>query len=643
MTTQRRGRACALAVVAVGLALGLACEPIVADPGPKAPVNACPAHPCDAYAEAGAAPSCNAGVCTVATPTTDLLLVIAMATDSYLAPGRTYLTTLGAGPLASGTCALPSCSPPLCALPQWTQDQSSYFVDPSAYKDEAHWYLVNSGTTTLPVQATFRRLVGSSQQDALDLGLPVPPVDAVNFSTAPGTPGPGNSAQLQFRTYVQQGCYERTLQPFSPYSTVFPPEITPWPLVTPWPPEQSPIDNFDSTFEETLPSGTAVTVPTFDIARAEGLDGWTAYLRNIHTGRVFSNIAPLTGSLAQGVTLLTKHEPGPKSEALTDLELVVAPPPGTPLPTEVFAPQGTPPAQELASSEVYPSLPTPVTVTGRIRTPAGAPVPADVYFTASDITDRSGQRFPPNFEFSAKVSTTTDRRTGASTYSALLPQGDYQIAVRPTDGSNAVTVVSRAVGGQGNVMTGEDISVAPLVTVAGVATVADGRGLAEAVAEVLPTQCAAIGSAGDGLEGGADASSGAATAGMPGASDACLPRAAQTTTDDQGNFSLLVDPGQYLLRIRPREGSRLPWKIQTITVGSEPPVIGTVMIPAPISVGMQLTDSASPTMPAKNNPVVNAVVRVFTDPSQGGPAVELGQAITDVNGNYEMYIAPLTE
>jgi hypothetical protein len=614
MTASLRGRACALAFGA--LALGLACEPIVGDPGPAAPINACPAYPCDAYKQPGAA--CNAGICTVTAATPNLLLVIGLATDSYLAPGRTYLTTLGAGPLASGTCALPSCSPPVCALTSWAQDQSSYLVDLNASgPTEANWYLGNPGVTSLPVQATFRRLIGPSPQDAqdaLDLGLPVDPVQAVNITATPGNPGPNGSRELQFLTYMQPGCYERTLQPFSPFSTAFPPEIKPWP-----PDDADPIDVFDFTREETLATGASFNVPQFDISRAEGLDGWTAYLREIGTNRIFSNVAPLTGSLAKGVRLLTKHEPDAQSDALTGLELVLAPPAGTPLPTEVFAPAGTPPAQELASSEVYPSLPTPVTMTGRIRTPAGLPVPANVYFTATDITDRSGQRFPPNFEFAAKVSTTIDRRSGVSTYSALLPQGDYQIAVRPTDGSNAVTVVSRAVGGEGNVMTGEDIDVTSLVAVSGRATVADGRPLAEAVVDVLPTQCAAT----------------AAPAGMADASDTCLPRAAQTATHDDGSFSLMVDPGQYRLRIRPRQGSRLPWKIQTIVVGTEPLVLGPV-VQAPISVGMELTDQ-------NNNRLVNAVVRVFTDPSQGGPAVELGQAITDVNGNYEMYIAPLTE
>ena len=631
MTTRRQGRACAFFVVA--LAVGVACEPIVEDPGPAAPINACPAHPCDTFTQPGPAPSCNAGACTVVAPTTNLLLVIGLATDSYLAPGRTYLATLNGGPLASGACALPNCSPPVCALPEWTQDQSAYLMDLNAASPRwANWYLGNrTGVTSLPVQATFRRLFGSPPQDSLDLGLPVDPIQAVNvIPTGGGNPGPNGTPGLQFRTYlppVPPGCYERTLQPLSPFSKAFPPEIKPWP-----PDQTDSVDVFDTTREEMLPNVGAATAPTFDLRRAEGLEGWTAYLRNIHTRRVFSNVVPLTGSLMQGVKLLTNHAtPVPSSqpfEALTDLELVMAPPAGTPLPTEVFAPAGTPPAQEIAALQEYPSLPTPVTVSGRIRTPAGTPVPADVYFTATDITKQSGERFPPNFEFSTRVSAITDPRTGASTYSALLPQGIYQIAVRPTDGSNAVTIATRTVGGEGNVMTGEDMDVVPLVAVSGTATVADGRPLAEAVVEVLPTQCAPIAATVD--------------ASTP-PSDACLPRAAQTLTSAKGLFTLSVDPGQYLLRIRPRDGSRWPWKIQPISVAATAVDVGAVVIPAPISVGMQLTDSASPAVPSKNNRLVNAIVRVYTDPSQGAPAVELGEAITDSNGNYEMYLAPLTQ
>jgi hypothetical protein len=626
-----RLRRSALAVVAVGV--GLACEPIVGDPGPAVPINACPAHPCSAYQQPGATPSCNAGVCTVTAPTTDLLLIIGLATDSYLAPGRTYMTTLNGTPSASGTCApldscaLPDCSPPLCALPEQTIDQSSYLIDPNEAQLEAHWYLgKNMGTTTLPVQATFRRLFATAPdatpQDAFDLGLPVEPVQAVNFTTEPGTPGPNDTAQQNFETYLPPGCYERTLQPFSPFSTAFPPEIKPWP------PDQMVACDFDATREETLANGASATYPTFDIARAEGLGGWTAYLRDIQTKRIFSNVAPLTGSLAQNVILVTNHNPAPPApvckqsaqstfEALTDLELVLAPPAGTPLPTEVFAPAGAPPSQELAGSEEYPSLPTPVTVTGRIQTPAGTPVPANVYFTATDISDRSGQPFPPNFEFATSVSTTTDPHTGASTYSALLPQGDYVITVRPTDSSSAIRSVPRAVGGQGNVMTGEDIDVLPLVSVSGIATVADRRPLAEAVAEVLPTQCAP------------DASMGI----TPDTSYSCLPRAVQTGTGTDGSFALQVDPGQYLLRIRPRQGSQLPWKIEALVVGPTDQGLGSIAIPAPISVGMRLTDCV-------NNPIVNALVRVFTDPSQGTPPVELGEAITDGQGNYAMYIDP---
>lgn len=616
MSVRLTRRACALVVVAVGV--GLACEPIVGEPGSAAPINACPPYPCGAYQQTGAVPACSGGVCAVAPPaTSNLLLVIGLATDSYLAPGQTYLMVFGTEPIGTGSCQILNCSPPACHLPEWTRDTSGYVVAQSAAQ-QANWYVGSAEYTTLPVQATFRRLIPSSL-DALDVGLPLEPVLAENVPQD-ALLGPNGTPQVQFRTYLQPGCYERTLQPFAPLSTAFPPEIKPWPPDDPMP----GVLSFDVTHEETVPSGAASIVPTFDIGRAEGLAGWTAYLRDIQTRRIFSNVVPLTGSLARGVQLLTNHVAAPGDEALAGLELVLEAPAGQPLPTEVFAPTGVPGSQELTASPTYPSLPTPVTVSGRIRTPAGAPVPADVYFTATDITDRSGGKFPPNFEFATHVSTTTDPRTGESTYSVLLPQGDYQVAVRPTDSSSAIVVAPRSVGGEGNEMTDEDFDVSPLVTVSGSAAVADRRFLAQAIVEVVPTQCAPS------FE----------VSGAPDPGGACLPRAASTQTALDGTFTLSVDPGQYLLRVRPRQGSKLPWKVLPIVVGTAPYPAGRVVVPAPIDLGMQLTDSAGNKNVAGDNPVVNAVVRVFTYPTPTAPAVQLGEAITDGNGNYEMYIAP---
>jgi hypothetical protein len=622
LSVRRRRHARAILVAAVGV--GLACEPIAGEPGAAAPINACPAHPCEAYRQPGEAPTCVAGVCVVPPPPTSLLLVIGLATDSYLAPGQTYITVLNGPPMGSGSCQIPSCSPPsVCRLPEWSPKTDGYVVAQSVVgPDEANFYLGSAVFTTLPVQATFRRLLGPSL-DAFDLGLPVEPVLAQNVIQPDGTPpGPNGTPQIQFRTNLQPGCYERTLQPYAPLSRVFPPEINSW--STDQIGATATVTSFDVTSEETtLPNGLTRTYPTFSIRRADGLGGWTAYLRNIQTKRIFSNVVPLTGSLAEGVTLLTNHVPA-TGDALAGLELVLAAPADQPLPTEVLAPAGAPGSQELAYPEVYPPLPTPVTISGRIATPAGAPVDADVYFTATDITDPLGQKFPPNFEFATHVSTTTDPRTGASTYSALLPRGDYQIAVRPTDASNAIVVATRAVGGEGNVMTGEDFDVSPLVAVSGKAFVADGRALAEAIVEVLPTQCAPS------FE----------VSGSPDPAGACLPRAASTTTALDGSFALAVDPGQYLLRVRPREGSRLPWKIQPLVVGMAPMVVGSVVVPAPISVGMELTDSAGGADVTGDNRVINAVVGVFTVPTSSAPAVQLGAAITDFSGNYEMYIAP---
>jgi hypothetical protein len=62
-----------------------------------------------------------------------------------------------------------------------------------------------------------------------------------------------------------------------------------------------------------------------------------------------------------------------------------------------------------------------------------------------------------------------------------------------------------------------------------------------------------------------------------------------------------------------------------------------IEVPAPVYAGLTLHDPG-------DNPIVDAIVRVFRLPSQGGtgssPAVEVGHAITDDQGHYDMYLAP---
>ena len=621
-----------IAAVAGILGVTFACGQIVSPPGLAAPINSCPVHPCSAYVEPGAAPSCSAGVCTSVTPMNDLVLVISLPTDAFVAPGRTYVMALSSEPTASGSCSPedpgvetdggircdpPRCSPPCCALPGYTQDTTNYVVD----LDEAtkvDRYLGNNGNTSLPIEATYRLIWGPDGGDALSLGLPVEPVQGQLLKNAGGAyPGPGNTQSLLSQAYLSPGCYERTLQPYEPFASAYPPSIHVIPLWESSPlPASDVIIPFDPTSEQTGKK----PFPTFQITRANGLDGWTAYLRDQTTKRRFSNVAALSGSFAE-VKLATYHRSSTVPDALTNLELAVAPPSGTPLPTYVSAPV----LEFLAEGQLYPALPTPVTMTGRILTLDGLPVDADVVFTATDITNPSGGSFPStSFEFVARTSAIRDPKTGMSAYSILLPRGHYQVAVLPRDTSSALTVVSRRVEGVGNTIADEDIVVGTLSSVRGSAVVADGRSLAEAVVEVVPTRCSI------------DSPPGVA----PDPSAPCMPRPAETTAAGDGSFALALDPGGYLLRVRPADGSNFPWVMRPIAVGLGSLRLPPFTVPAPVHLSMTLVDG---TMTCTGNvgPCVgNAIVRVFTNPSSGSQAIELGQAITDTTGHFDMYLAP---
>ncbi len=498
------------------------------------------------------------------------------------------------------------------------QDTSSYVVD-HAEEVQVGFYLGNLGAsrnTSLPVEATYRRLWGPSQVDAVSLGLPVDPVQGQLLLNSGTNPGPGTALPIQSQAYLQPGCYERTMQPYGPFARAYPPDIHVYP-----PSVNAAIPGFDTTMEQVKGRIT----PRFQIARANGLDGWNAYLRDALTRRLVSNMPVLSGSTVD-VTLATSHLSNLNTmDALTNAELVIAPPTGTPMPSYVAAAIGPPGSQVLPEQEAYPNLPTPVTMTGRIMTLQGTPVKADLVFTATDITDRTGTPFSPtSFEFVARAAASVDPTTGESSYSVLLPRGHYQVVVVPRDMSNAMTVVSRRADGQGDTMAGEDVFVGALSAVQGRAVVADGRPLAEALMDVVPTQCSMT--------------SQATVVTDPSAP--CMPRPAQTTTADDGSYVFALDPGGYLLRIRPADGSRLPWGMRSVTVGLGTLNVAPFVIPAPVQVDMTLEPSAP--MPCINC-IGNAIVRVFTDPSPESPAIELGRTITDSNGHFQMYLPPPAE
>jgi hypothetical protein len=312
---------------------------------------------------------------------------------------------------------------------------------------------------------------------------------------------------------------------------------------------------------------------------------------------------------------LRRTIPGPDPDALDDAVLVVAPPPTSIEPTYL----GTIINDVLASPD-YPTLPAPVTVQGTLLDRNGQPVAADLVFEAVAITDIvNGQPKldTQSFELTRFVAVDPD---AAGAYSVVLPPGEYRFDVRPRTMDHALAVLDLSVPVQLDPLRA-DVTLGWVQSVRQVVEIADGRPLASAIVEGLPIRCAQ------------PASLHQTTSTLW-----CMPRPAQASTDASGIFQLGLDPGQYALRAEPPVDSRLPWingpvVNVTSTSGGSGESGGFSGVPVPLSIGMQLLDSTG------RNPLPNALVRAFRISTQG-TAVELGQAVTDTTGRYEMYVAP---
>jgi hypothetical protein len=623
------------AAVVAALVFALACSPVATSPGPPSgPVNTCQTNSqCTVYQQSGATPGCGGGACLVAATYSDLVFTVSLSTDSYFAPGQTLV--LSSAALFDFQCTTtpcpcapdPSKSPAgTCAqLPQYGIVAGAYLVAPST-ETQLDWNLGNPKlNTALPVHVTYRPLWPQSGSlttavDAASVGLPVLPIEAeVVIDTSPSRPpGPNGGVSIGFQGYMQPADYECTISPDPPFDAAFPPDVQRVTIAAGNAADEDVL-NVDTT-DETPPS-TMEAIPAFDLTRVEGLDGWTAYLEDATTFRRISSIATLSGTKTH-VSLPTNHHPPPPPgdptgvpDALYNAQLVMQPPTGQPVPMGVFPPI----AGELPTEEPYPPLPAVATVQGTVTgAEDGAPVAAQLAFEAIDIYE-SGQSLPneTNFRYTGLATASIDPTTGDSTYSVILPPGDYSLTIRPTDTAHAVTVVQFSLPPKAGTQVVDDLTVNAPTTVQGSAVVGDGRVLAAATVEVVPVGCA-----------------------QPG-STLCLPRGAQTITGPDGSFTLALDPGGYELRIRPQDGTRFPWVVQPLLVGPTPVMLAAATVPAPVYAGLKLLD-------AYGNPIVDAIVRAYLLPAQGSggappAAVEIGEAITDATGQYQMYLAPTSQ
>jgi hypothetical protein len=575
-------------------------------------------------------------VCLVVSLYSGLVIVVALSQDSAFAPGQSFVIPYGnfIPPPATAACTSATCA----QLPAYAFVQGAYTVLPQYQQPPpagVDWNLGNPGQSTptaLPVHVTYRPLwqTASGAVDAVSLGLPLDPIEAfVVDETAPSSPpGPGSGPSIGFQASLQGGLYEATLQPDPPFDAAFPPEVENVTLVTAM--TQNDEDSFVPDVTSSLSDApiTGSQIPSFSVYRLpDGLAGWQAYLRDTTTLRRVSSVATLgtrTNDCAATpcvVLLPTNHHPV-GGDALTGTEIVIAPPPGVHLPTYVSGFLGG----TFSYKQFYPTLPTPVTVTGKVSgvvpSDAGSaqttPLEAELYFevTAGDTTEGIDYVDPKlgvvlsnaNFEYSAETTATLDPTSGEATYSITLAPGIYRVTARPLDAAHQITVVSPFEVDPTAGATSPDVLVDRMRSVQGSAIVADGRFMAGATVDAIPTGC------------------------VTGSAASCMPREGLTTTAADGTFTLALDPGDYTLRVEPQSGTSFPWVTQPLLVGPTDVMVPVIPVPAPVSAGVQLFDPGG-------NAVAAAVVRVFQVPATGH-AVEVGRALTDATGTYQLLLAP---
>ena len=600
----RVSRVFGLAVLGAVILAAPSCEPIRSVPLTKAPINRCP---CDAY-EPGptTAARCSTGDrCEILTtggrPEFPFWIVVHVPTTSIYAPGHTYVLfsdaqgnpAFRAPPVAPGVVS--RCSPPRCLpLGPLVGATGSYKVANEESKDVG--YPLADGTS-IPVRVVYETL-GNDQQEA----FPSLPLDRLFASSRLNVDG-----AAEFARPIPSARYRRVFYPQPPFDAFFPPRIDELPPIT------------SDFFVDTIILGVDVPLDdvvsrTAKISRADGLDGWRAWLVDRPSQRRISVIRTLSGNEAEVPLFTSGAQPAFQRD---DVDAVVAPPESwTAVPSYI-----TPLFSGAGLTLSYPPIPPPVPVSGVVAEP-GEGEGGTLFGYAARVRFDS-EALATNADPSRLLHyTTTVNTDDRGRFATVLPPGTYAATIEPAEGTGyakrrELVVVDRT-------HSSLRFQPPPRTLGRGRAVLTDGRALSEA--EVLAVPNTSSGARANRL--------------VP------PPRPGRTQTDEDGRFAFELDPGGYLLSVIPKAGPGFP----RVVVRPDVPGSSTgqetelpeIRVPAPTRLAFTLRDP-SPT----GNAIANAVVRIFARPAVPAGSgttttpdpVEIGSAMTGSDGSVEILLA----
>jgi hypothetical protein len=346
---------------------------------------------------------------------------------------------------------------------------------------------------------------------------------------------------------------------------------------------------------------------TATVTRVDGVGGFRVWLRDAYTlERISSEVTLGEGQVASA--LLDTVGASEMGSLRPNVDLVLAPPAGAALPRLESAI-----LNGFGLDQTYPDLPPPARVAGTlVFSNAGNAMPlgsATVTFDSVDIVRKSPDSAVTYLKYT--FSTTTDEGGG---YDVRLPLGTYDAFVEPPYGATLAKSRERITVDHDLAF---DFVAPPPSEFSGDARTQDGRPLTEAEVVLTPRL--------------SDDKAAAATAlHFPWTT----PRAARTLVDADGHFRLLVDEGDYDVSVIPARWTNFPRTSVARSVRLGQAGVAAISAPAPSYISLTVRG------PEGLNPVPFAVVRAFAKLRGESRYTEIGNALTDASGKFEIFVLP---